>query len=111
MWRPRAVRSVHRAMLPTYEVSRVRLEVGARDRVLAERPRVVEAVRERVPGLLDATLVELSDGTFLDVLRWESDDAASAAASVYAALPEWDALQADVAELLDYHRGTVALPA
>jgi hypothetical protein len=45
-------------------------------------------VKEKLPGLLDIRLIRLDDGTYLDVLRWESRAAADSAIEKFAVVPE-----------------------
>ena len=60
-----------------------------------------------VPGLIDIRLVRLDDGTYLDVLRWESREAADAAIEKFAEVPEAGEIHGFVAEDLAHHRGEV----
>lgn len=76
--------------------------------MIARRPALEAAVRERLPGLLDIRLVRLADGTYLDVLRWESRAAADAAIDQYASIPEAGEINGHFAEDLAHHRGEVA---
>ncbi len=76
--------------------------------MVSRRPALEAAARERLPGLLDIRLVRLDDGTYLDVLRWESRAAADAAIARYAEVPEAGE-HAFVEEVLAHHRGEVAV--
>jgi hypothetical protein len=54
-------------------------------------------------------LVRLDDGTYLDVLRWESRPAADAATERYTAIPEAGEVHGHFDENLAHHRGKVAV--
>jgi heme-degrading monooxygenase HmoA len=71
-----------------YEVVHAKVRAGAEEEMLRRRPELEIAVKEKLPGLLDIRLVRLEDGTYLDVLRWESREAADAAIETFAAVPE-----------------------
>ena len=55
-----------------YEGVNARVRDGAEEEMLSRRPALEPGVRQKLPGLLDIHLVCLDDGTYLDVLRWES---------------------------------------
>jgi heme-degrading monooxygenase HmoA len=92
-----------------HEIVHARVRDGAEEEMLSRRPALEAAVRERVPGLLDIRLVRLDDGTYLDVLRWESRAAADAATEQYAAIPEAGEIHGFVQEVLAHHRGEAAV--
>jgi heme-degrading monooxygenase HmoA len=71
-----------------YEVVHAKVRDGAEQEMLSRRPALEAGVREKLPGLLDIHLVRLDDGTYLDVLRWESREAADAAMEKFAEVPE-----------------------
>jgi heme-degrading monooxygenase HmoA len=71
-----------------YEIVHAKVRDGAEDEMLRRRPVLEAGVREKLPGLLDILLVRLDDGTYLDVLRWESREAADAAIEKFAEVPE-----------------------
>lgn len=66
---------------PVLELARFRVVAGAEDALLAERAGVVEAMRNRFPGLLAAYLVREDDGGWLDVVLWTDREAAESAAA------------------------------
>ena len=83
----------------------VRLTVAPEERAafLRERPMAIAALRRRFGGLLDATLAELDDGTWIDVIRWRSREEALEAAEAFPSLPEaasWARRIAEVREML-----------
>lgn len=92
-----------------YEIIHARVREGIEDEMAARRPVLEAAVKERLPGLLDIRLVRLDDGTYLDVLRWESRAAADAAVEQFASIPEAGEIHGHFAEDLAHHRGEVAV--
>jgi hypothetical protein len=80
-----------------YEVVRSRVRPGAEEDMLRLRPQMISAVRARFPELLDARLVQLDDGSWLDLVQWSSREAAERAAASMGEIPE----AAAMAELLD----------
>ena len=97
-------------MSEIYEVVRSRVEPANEAAMLELRPAMVAAVRRRFPALLDARLVRMDDGTWLDVVRWSSREAADAAATQFAEIPEAREMSALVAEVLSFEHGVLAEP-
>jgi hypothetical protein len=93
-----------------YEVVHSRLHPGADDAMLSLRPRFVAAMRAAVSGLRDARLVRLDDGTWLDIVEWESRDAAEAGAAAHASVPEAAQMAGHISEILAMHQGESAEP-
>jgi heme-degrading monooxygenase HmoA len=91
------------------EVVHAKVRDGAEQELLRRRPALEAGVREKLPGLLDIRLVRLDDGTYLDVLRWESREAADAAISRFAEVPEAEEIHGYLAEGLAHYRGEVAV--
>jgi len=85
-----------------------RVHDGAEEEMLSRRPALEAGVRQKLPGLLDIRLVYLDDGTYLDVLRWESRDAADAATELFAEVPETGEIHGFLQEGIAHHRGKVA---
>jgi hypothetical protein len=71
-----------------YEVVRSRIRAGAEEEMLQLRPRMIAAVRQRFPELLDARLVQMDDGSWLDIVQWSSREAADRAAASMTEIPE-----------------------
>jgi hypothetical protein len=93
-----------------YDVVHAKVRDGAEKEMLARRPALEEGVRKKLPGLLDIKLVRLEDGTYLDVLHWESREAADAAIELFATVPE----AGEIHDFLSggdlaHHRGEVAV--
>src|SRR5919109_212477 len=97
-------------MAEFYDVVHAKVRDGLEDEMLRRRPVLEAGVKEKLPGLLDIRLVRLEDGTYLDVLRWESREAADAAIEKFAEIPE----AGEIHNFLDggdlaHHRGEVAV--
>jgi hypothetical protein len=92
-----------------HEIVHARVHDGVEERMLARRPTLEATVRDRLPGLLEIRLVRLDDGTYLDVLRWESREAADAAIDRFGAIPEAVEIHGFVDEVLAHHRGEIAV--
>lgn len=74
--------------MTTIELARFRVEDAAADRLVAERPAMVEAMRRRFPGCLAAYLTREDDGGWLDVVLWRSRAEAEEAAGSIDTVPE-----------------------
>ena len=90
-----------------YDVVHARVRDGAEEEMLSRRPALEDGVRQKLPGLLDIRLVRLDDGTYLDVLRWESREAADAAIELFAEVSEAGEMHGFLPEDLAHHRGEV----
>ena len=97
-------------MNEVYEVVRSRVRAGCEQEMLALRPEMVAAVRKRFPDLLEARLVRMDDGTWLDIVRWRSREAAEQAAAAFAEVPEARQMAALVEEVLAFDHGVLAEP-
>ena len=93
-----------------YEVVRSRVRSGREQEMLALRPAMIAAVRDRFPDLLDATLVRMDDGTRLDIVRWRSRQAAEQAAAAFSEVPEARQMSELVEEVLAFDHGVLAEP-
>lgn len=69
---------------------------------------MIDAVRSRCPGMLDAKLVRLDDGTWMDIVTWDSREAAERAAAQFAAIPEVAAMSALLEDVLSFQHGVGA---
>jgi hypothetical protein len=95
---------------PVYEVVRSRIRAGREDEMLRLRGPMIEAVRSRFPDLIDARLVRLDDGTWLDIVRWRSREAAERAAAAFGEIAEARAMGELVEEVLSFEHGVGAEP-
>lgn len=91
-----------------YDVVHARVRDGAEEEMLSRRPALEDGVRQKLPGLRDIRLVRVDDGTYLDVLRWESREAADAAIELFAEVPEAGEIHDFLPEGIAHHRGEVA---
>ena len=91
-----------------YDVVHARVRDGAEEEMLSRRPALEAGVRQKLPGLLDIRLIRLDDGTYLDVLRWESRGAADAATELFVEVPEAGEIHGFLPEGIAHHRGEVA---
>ncbi len=78
--------------------------------MLRLRPAFVAAVKAHYPELLDATLVRLDDGTWLDIVRWKTRRSAEEAAAEAGHIPEAAAMMALIDEMISHHQGVEAEP-
>ena len=70
------------------ELVRCTVKPGAEDAFVRARPKAIEALRARCPGLVDGHLARVDDTTWVDVLVWESREQALAAAEKAPQVPE-----------------------
>ena len=98
-------------MSVVYELVRSRIRPEAEEDMLRLRPRMISAVRERFPELLDARLVQLDDGSWLDLVRWSSREAAERAAASMAEIPEAAAMAELLDEIVSFEHGVDREPA
>ncbi|BCJ35148.1 hypothetical protein Athai_26510 [Actinocatenispora thailandica] len=79
------------------ELAAFRVVPGAEERLLAERPAMLAALRARFPACLAGYLAREDDGGFLDVLFWRDRAAAEDAARLVDTVPECAAWFAHIA--------------
>ena len=92
-------------MSEVYEIVRSRVPADLEEEMLALRPRMIAAMKERFPALVDARLLKLDDGTWMDVVRWRSREAAERAAREFGEVPEARAMGALVEQVLSFEHG------
>ncbi len=73
--------------------------------MLELRPRMIAAVRDRFPDLQEAHLLQLDDGSWLDVVRWGSRESAERAAATMQDIPEAAAMMGFIEEILSFEHG------
>jgi heme-degrading monooxygenase HmoA len=71
-----------------YDIVHAKVRDGADAEMIRRRPALEAGAREKLPGLLDIHLLRLDDGTYIDLLRWESREAADAAIEKFPKVPE-----------------------
>ena len=97
-------------MAEFYDVVHAKVRDGLEDEMLRRRPELEKGVKEKLPGLLDIRLVRLEDGTYIDILRWESREAADAAIDKFGEIPEAGEIHQFLGGGdLAHHRGEVAV--
>ena len=86
--------------MAAFELARYRVEPENTEELLQRWEAAVDAVRRSFPGLVDANLARLDEQTWIDVWRWESTEAARAAAEGAPSVPEAAAMFSLIAEPL-----------
>ena len=89
------------------EVHKALVDPANADALVALRPRLIDAVRRVRPGLVSATLVRVDERTWLDILEWESREAAEAGDDAEMALPEAQELMALIEQSISADAGEV----
>jgi heme-degrading monooxygenase HmoA len=84
--------------MPTFEFARYHIDPTNAEELGRRWRAAVAAIRERFPGLNEATLARLDERTYMDVWRWETREAALAAADGAASVPEAAAMFALITE-------------
>lgn len=86
-------------MQEALEIARFTVKPDAEEQLLAEREQVIAHLRRHFPGLVDAQLVKLDNGEYLDLVRWASHEQALRAAAGAMEVPEIAAWFAHIAEV------------
>jgi hypothetical protein len=73
--------------------------------MLQLRPRMIAAVRERFPELVDARLIQMDDGSWMDVVQWSSRESAERAAASIGEIPEAAEMMSLLEEVLSFEHG------
>jgi hypothetical protein len=73
--------------------------------MLQLRPGMIAAVRRRFPELIDARLIKLDDGTWLDISQWRSREATERAAQAFGEIPEARAMGELIDEIVSFEHG------
>lgn len=71
-----------------YEFARYKIDPAQADELVVRWRQAVDAIRARFPGLAEANLTRIDEATFMDVWRWETREAAVAAAEGAPHVPE-----------------------
>jgi hypothetical protein len=75
-------------MTMVIELASFTIHPAAEEKLLAERPAMVEALRRRFPDCLAAFLTRQDDGGWLDVILWRGRAEAEEAAELVNTVPE-----------------------
>ncbi|MFB9902516.1 antibiotic biosynthesis monooxygenase [Allokutzneria oryzae] len=70
------------------ELARFTVKDGAEQKLVTERPAMVQALRRRFSGCLAAYLTKEDDGSWLDIVLWRSREEAEQAAREVDSVPE-----------------------
>lgn len=79
-------------MSEVIELARFTVRAGDEEAFLAKRGPMVDAAKASFPGLKRIELVKLEDGTWVDVVVWESEQDAAYAVETASSIPavaEW----------------------
>ncbi|MDG4820819.1 hypothetical protein O7635_02995 [Asanoa sp. WMMD1127] len=63
------------------------VEAAKLEQLLSSRAQVIAGIRANFPGLVEARLTRLDDGTYQDVWRWETGEQLAAAVAASANFP------------------------
>ena len=86
--------------MAAFELARYRVAPENADELVQRWEAAVGAIGRSFPGLVDANLARLDEQTWIDVWRWESAEAARAAAEGAPSVPEAAAMFSLIAEPL-----------
>jgi hypothetical protein len=84
--------------MSTIELARFTVHPDQEQALVAERPAMLAALRERFPACLAGFLTKEEGGGWLDVIVWANPEAAAESAKVIASIPECAAWLAHIAE-------------
>ncbi|QWF83289.1 antibiotic biosynthesis monooxygenase [Amycolatopsis sp. CA-230715] len=85
-------------MTMAIELARFTVHPGEERKLIAERPAMVAAMRDRFPACLAAFLTKEDDGGWLDVVLWRTRAEAEEAARLIDSVPECHAWFAHIAD-------------
>lgn len=94
-------------MEPTLEIVHFTVAPDAEAALLAGRAEMIAAVRAAHPGLLDARLVDLGGGHWMDLVRWRSAEDAHTAAADFSNIAVAGAWASNIAEVTSMAHGHV----
>jgi hypothetical protein len=75
-------------MALTFELATFTVRAGEEAALVAERPQMIRALERTFPGLLASWLTKRSDGSWVDVILWQSREEAQHAAEHVEDVPE-----------------------
>jgi L-aminopeptidase/D-esterase-like protein len=93
---------------PAIEIVHLKVAPGHEDAFLTERDGMIAAVRAAHPGLVRAQLVDLGDGQWMDLVRWQTIEEAHAAAADFPNIPQAGAWALHIAEVTSMTHGHIA---
>lgn len=89
------------------ELARFSTSAENEEGLLADRPKMLTALKARFPGVVRAQLTKLDDGSWLDVLTWTSKEEAAKAAREAFEIPECAAWFAHIDEVKEMNHAVV----
>ena len=89
------------------ELARFTVDPDDADAMLAARPAMLRALRERFDGFESLQLVRLDERTWLDVVRWADRAAADRGAATIGEVPECRAAFAYIKEVVAMEHGEI----
>jgi quinol monooxygenase YgiN len=92
--------------MTTVELTRFRVDPDQEGNLLRARPAMLADFRADRAGFLDARLVQLAEGQWLDIVIWRSAADFAASRAKGANLPGISAFFAVIAELISAEQGT-----
>ncbi|QKG19269.1 antibiotic biosynthesis monooxygenase family protein [Actinomadura verrucosospora] len=97
-------------MAATVELARFKVDPGKVEAMLAARPAMLADFRADREGFLDARLIRLPGGEWLDMVEWRSPEDFAASRAKGANLPGIAAFFATLGEFVTDEQGTLATP-
>ena len=94
-------------MSKALEIVRFRVDPAREAAFLASRPAAIAALRAGVPGFLAAYLGRIEGDRWVDVLEWESREAAVAAAEAALQIPAFADWASCIAEIETFEHADV----
>jgi hypothetical protein len=91
--------------MSTIEIYRVKIEPADVDRLIEIRAAAVAEFQEQVPELLQADLVRLDDGAWLDILTWSEPVDAERIAKAAECTPTSAEMHGSIADVLGHDQG------
>ena len=79
--------------------------------MLATRGAAMAAIKAAYPGMIRAILTRMDDGSYLDIVLWESRQDAEAAVAGMAQLPDCAVWLGSIERVLSFEHGEVIDPA
>jgi hypothetical protein len=95
-------------MMTAMELARFTVDPADVEAMLAARPAMVAALRERYEGFVSLRLVRLDEWTWLDVVEWRTRAEADSAARTVGEIPECAAAFAQIKEVTAMEHGEIA---
>jgi hypothetical protein len=89
------------------ELARFTVDPADAEAMLAARPAMLAALRQRFAGFVSLRLVRLDERTWLDVVEWRSRAEADEAAKLVGEIPECAAAFAAIKDVVSMEHGEI----